>query len=107
MSDTTKRRSEDEEIKRRVLEQLDALNIEGKRKVLDFSRELSAREASEVRGPRPVGNTGGALLAFAATIPAEDLEEIRRTPGTSNASLRWAIRLTTGFWWWSIPTGRT
>lgn len=77
MSDTTKRRPEDEDIKQRVLEQLDALDAEGKRKVLDFSRELSAREAS-VRLPRPVGDTGGALLAFAGTIPAEDLEEIRR-----------------------------
>jgi hypothetical protein len=78
VSDTTKRRSEDEEIKRGVLEQLDALDAEGKRKVLDFSRELSAREAPEVRRPRPVGDTGGALLTFAGTIPAEDLEEIRR-----------------------------
>lgn len=78
MPDTTKRRPEDEEIKRRVLEQLDALDAEGKRKVLDFSRELSARDAPEARQPRPVGDTGGALLAFAGTIPAEDLEEIRR-----------------------------
>lgn len=78
MSDTTKRRPEDEEIKRRVLEQLDALDAEGKRAVLDFSRELSARRASEGRQPRPVGDTGGALLAFAGTISAEGLEEIRR-----------------------------
>lgn len=78
MSDTTRRRPEDEEIKRRVLEQLDALDAEGKRKVLDFSRELSGRKVSEVRPPRPVKDTGGALLAFAGTIPAEDLEEIRR-----------------------------
>ncbi len=78
MSDTTKKRPEDEEIKRRVLEQLDALDADGKREVLDFSRELSAQKASEARQPRPVGDTGGALLAFAGTIPAEDLEEIRR-----------------------------
>ncbi len=78
MSDTTKRRPEDEEIKRRVLEQLDALDAEGKRKVLDFSRELSARGAPEVRQPQPVGDTGGALLAFAGTISAEDLEEMQR-----------------------------
>jgi len=77
MSDTTRQRPEDEEIKRRVLEQLDALDAEGKRKVLDFSRALSARKASEVRRPRPVGDAGGALLAFAGTIPPEDLEEIR------------------------------
>ncbi len=78
MSDTMKRRPEDEEIKRRVLEQLDALDAEGKREVLDFSLELSARRASEVRQPRPVGDTGGALLAFAGTIPVEDLEEMQR-----------------------------
>ena len=78
MSDSTKKRPEDEVIKHRVLEQLDALNVEGKREVLDFSQELSAREASELRQARPVGDTGAALLAFAGTIPAEDLEEIRR-----------------------------
>ena len=82
MSDTTKRRPEDEEIKQRVLEQLDALNIEGKREVLDFARELSARKGSEIRQPRPVKDTGGALLAFAGTIPAEALEEIRRAIGS-------------------------
>ena len=57
---------------------LEDLDVEGKREVLDFSRELSARKASEVRQPRAVGDTGGALLAFAGTIPAADLEEMQR-----------------------------
>lgn len=61
-----------------MLEQLDVLDAEGKRKVLDFSRELSVQEAPEVGQPRPVKDTGGTLLAFAGTIPAEDLEEMRR-----------------------------
>lgn len=78
MSDTTKRRPEDEAIKRRVIEQLDALDTEGKREVLDFSRELAARMPSGTRQPRPVKDTGGALLAFAGTIPKDDLKEIQR-----------------------------
>ncbi len=78
MSDATKRPHDDEEIRRRVLENLDALDAEGKRKMLDFSRELAARGPSGAREPRPVGDTGGALLAFAGTIDREDLEEIRR-----------------------------
>lgn len=78
MSDAAERRSEDEEIKRRVIERLDALGIEDKRKVLDFSRELTARGPFEPREPQPVGDTGGALLAFAGTIPADDLQIIRR-----------------------------
>jgi hypothetical protein len=78
MSDVTKRRPEDEEIKRQVIEQLDALDAAGKRKVLDFSRELAARRPSEARPARPVGEHGGALLAFAGTIPKDDLEDIRR-----------------------------
>jgi hypothetical protein len=62
-----------------VIEQLDALDTEGKRKVLDFSRELAARRVSaETRTPRPVGKHGGALLAFAGTLPKDDLPEIRR-----------------------------
>ena len=79
MSDTAEKHS-DEEIKRRVLENLDALDRSDKRRVLDFSTELAARgpENENERMPRPVGDTGGALLAFAGTIPKDDLEEIRR-----------------------------
>jgi hypothetical protein len=68
----------DEEIKRRVLENLDALDPSDKRRVLDFSTELAARGPAKERMARPVGDTGGALLAFAGTIPEDDLEEIRR-----------------------------
>ncbi|MDN5697854.1 MAG: hypothetical protein L0G70_07750 [Rubrobacter sp.] len=78
MSDATKRPREDEDLRRRVIEQIDALDAEGKRRVLDFSRELADRGPSGAREPRPVGETGGALLAFAGTIDREDLEEIRR-----------------------------
>lgn len=78
MSDAAERRPEDEEIKRKVIEHLDALDVEDKRKVLDFSRGLTDRGQSAVRQPRPVKDMGGALLAFAGTIPADDLEVIRR-----------------------------
>ena len=43
MSDTTKRRAEDEKIKRRVLENLDTLDRSGKLEVLDLSEALSSR----------------------------------------------------------------
>lgn len=63
----------DEDLKRRVLENLDALDRRGKLQMLDFSRELA------IRGPSPgIGDTGGALLAFAGSIPKKDLEEIRK-----------------------------
>ncbi|MDP9485718.1 MAG: hypothetical protein M3Q49_08035 [Actinomycetota bacterium] len=78
MSDIAKRGSEEEEIKRRVIEQLDALGVRDKLKVLDFSRELAARGPAGPQQPRSVGATGGAVLAFAGTIPKDDLEEIRR-----------------------------
>ncbi len=63
----------DEDLKRRVLGNLDALDRRGKLKVLDFSRELAAER--EARRPR---DTREALLALAGSIPREDLEEIRR-----------------------------
>ncbi len=63
----------DEDLKRRVLDNLDALDKRGKLRVLDFTRELATR--SEIRRPR---DTRAALLALAGTIPKEDLEEMRR-----------------------------
>ncbi len=61
----------DEDLKRRVLENLDVLDRRGKLQMLDFSRELA------IRGPSPkIGDKGGALLAFAGSIPKKDLEEI-------------------------------
>ncbi len=63
----------DEDLKRRVLGNLDALDRRGKLKVLDFSRELAAEK--EARRPR---DTREALLALAGSIPREDLEEMRR-----------------------------
>lgn len=63
----------DEDLKKRVLDNLDALDRRGKLEVLDFTRELVAREPS-----RKVGETGGALLAFAGSIPKEDLEEMKK-----------------------------
>ena len=62
----------DEDLKKRVLDNLDALDRRGKLLVLDFTRELARRE------PSTVGATGGALLAFAGSIPKEDLEEMKK-----------------------------
>jgi hypothetical protein len=61
----------DEEIKRRVMEQLDALDAEGKRKVLDFSEKLSSRSKFPVER-----DTRAALLKYAGTISREDLDLI-------------------------------
>lgn len=63
----------DEEIKRSVLESLDGLNHRGKLEVLDFIRELARRERA-----RAAQGRGGALLAFAGSIPKEDLEEMEK-----------------------------
>lgn len=63
----------DEDLKKRVMDNLDALDRRGKLRVLDFTRELATRESS-----RKVGDTGGALLAFAGSIPKEDLEAMKR-----------------------------
>lgn len=73
MSDTTKRRPEDEEIKRRVLENLDTLDRPGKLEVLDLSEALSSR--AKLPAER---DTRAALLKYAGTISKEDLEEMRR-----------------------------
>jgi len=62
----------DEDLKKRVLNNLDALDRRGKLRVLDFTRELTRRE------PSKVGAKGGALLAFAGSIPKEDLGEMEK-----------------------------
>ncbi len=71
MADAAERRPEDEEIKRRVIEQLDALDVEDKRKVLDLSERLSARAGSSAER-----DTRAALLKYAGTIPKDDLDRI-------------------------------
>jgi hypothetical protein len=71
MSDTTKRHPEDEEIKRRVLENLDALDRPGKLEVLHFSEALSSR--ARLPAER---DTRAALLKYAGTISKEDLDLI-------------------------------
>lgn len=71
MSDATKNRSEDEEIKRRVLENLDALDRSGKIQVLNLSEELSSRAR-----PSTGRDTRAALLKYAGTISREDLDLI-------------------------------
>lgn len=58
----------DEELKRDVIEQLDALDQGGKLEVLNFSRRLAAG----------AGGRGGALLAFGGTFPEEYLEEVEK-----------------------------
>ena len=63
----------DEDLKKRILDNLDALDKRGKLRVLGFIRELSAE--SKARRPR---DTRKALLALAGSIPKEDLEEMRR-----------------------------
>jgi len=62
----------DEDLKKQVLDNLDALDRRGKLRVLDFTSELTRRE------PSKVGATGGALLAFAGSIPKEDLDEMEK-----------------------------
>jgi hypothetical protein len=71
MSDTTKKRPEDEEIKQQVLENLDTLDRPGKLEVLDLSEALSSRAM-----PPEKRDTRTALLKYAGTISREDLEII-------------------------------
>lgn len=73
MADLQENQTNDEELKRSVLESFDTLDRREKLEVLDFTRQLAAREPS-----RKIGDTGGALLAFAGSIPKEDLEEIKK-----------------------------
>ncbi len=56
---------DDEEIKRRVIENLDALDRMGKMEVLDLSERLSSA---------PGRDTRAALLAYAGAISEEDLD---------------------------------
>lgn len=71
MSDAAKRGSEGENIKRWVIERLDNLDVEDKRKVLDLSERLSARASSPAKR-----DTRAALLKYAGTIPEDDLDRI-------------------------------
>lgn len=63
----------DEDLKKRVLDNLNALDRRGKLRVLDFTSELVT--GGESRRPR---DTRAALLAFAGSIPKEDLDEIEK-----------------------------
>lgn len=72
MSDATRSRAEDEDIKRRVLENLDALDRSGKLEVLGLSEELS----SQFRLSEGQRDTRQALLKYAGTITREDLDLI-------------------------------
>jgi hypothetical protein len=53
-------------IKRKLLEQLEALPYEFQRRVLDFAQALAVSV--------PKGVPGKQLLRFAGTIPADDLQ---------------------------------
>lgn len=61
----------EEDLKLSVMEHLDTLDADDKRKVLNFSRERAASTRSRTRG--------GSLLAFAGLIPKDDLVEMMRT----------------------------
>jgi hypothetical protein len=60
----------EEAITRDVIDTLRTLDAHGKREVLAFSRDLARRRRAT--GP------GGAFLAFAGAIPADDLELMER-----------------------------
>lgn len=60
----------DDELVRDVIDALGALDPAGKREVLAFSRDLARRRRAT--GP------GGAFLAFAGTIAADDLALMER-----------------------------
>lgn len=60
----------DDLLTRDVNDALDALDGQGKREVLAFSRQLARRQQAD----RP----GGALLAFAGAIPRDDLARMER-----------------------------
>jgi hypothetical protein len=66
-------RIDEEDLKRSVLESLDDLNYQDKLEVLDFTRELARRKRS-----RAAQGQGGSLLAFAGSIPIEDLDKMER-----------------------------
>jgi hypothetical protein len=64
----------DEDLKRKVLENLDALDRSGKLAVLNLSQELSSR--AEPPAAEPERNTRAALLEYAGVIPKEDLDRM-------------------------------
>ncbi len=72
MADPKQNPPGEEDLKKSVIEQFDALDKEDKLKVLGFARELAARHR------RGIPEKGGALLAYAGSIPKEDLAEMRR-----------------------------
>ena len=65
---------DDEDLKRRVLDNLDALDRSGKLAVLSLSEELSSRAEPPDTGPGR--DTRAALLEYAGAIPKEDLERM-------------------------------
>ena len=73
MADVPEETLRDEDLRKRVIDHFDALDRRGKLRVLDFTKDLAAREPS-----RRVGETGGALLAFAGSIPKEDLDTMEK-----------------------------
>ncbi len=60
----------DETIKRRVIEELDTLDAQDQRKVLDFTHTLAVRRRSTGKG--------GAILAMAGAFRPDDLAEMKR-----------------------------
>lgn len=64
-----------EDLKKRVLDNLDALDRRGKLRVLDFTSDLVTEREAEARRPR---DTRAALLALAGTIPKNDLDEMEK-----------------------------
>lgn len=61
----------DEDLKRKVLENLDTLDHSGRLAVLNLSEELSSRVGSSAERGR---NTRAALLEYAGAISREDLD---------------------------------
>jgi hypothetical protein len=72
MSDVARNdRLSDEDLKRRVLENLDALDRSGRLAVLSLSEELSSRAGSPAERGQ---DTRAALLEYAGAISKEDLD---------------------------------
>jgi hypothetical protein len=62
--------SQDETIKRGVIEELDSLDAQDQRKVLNFTHALAVRKHSPEKG--------GAILALASAFSPDDLAEMKR-----------------------------
>ena len=74
MSDVPEKNpTDDEDLKRRVLENLDALDRPSKLAVLNLSEQLSSQTGTPAERGR---DTRAALLEYAGTIPEEDLERM-------------------------------